>query len=547
MKMLLTNFLFSPALGTMVMTGGECSKYFIMGPSGYKDVMAHKDPDDPSMLGESGQPADDTSWVANKDPPYPDASPKYGCTPDAAHGISCGLTETANYLAVETCATMRFSFPATSSSTVWQMTNNDTFQACDFTGATEITAGGDMTTGDKYIDFPIDNDMLDSVLFFASEVGCDQGQKIAIAVVETIGSSYNEGYADGQNSMRIQHCDCDHKKNPEGGTEAYHMGYVAGCKAEMPDDLSCCNADTECRTSSRSSSYYGPSGCKKTHLSDPYKNGGSCIRKSDQKYMIEVAKEVYTKCTDAANKADCDDWKKGYTCPWFRTYNMGAWVFNTDIDGTDTCPTGDDVTGHFDPRYPAVPAIVTAASGCKKCLGSSSTYHGRCRGFCSKMLQRPAAAPDSKFETKACTSTTSYYCRDTTTGRGCKDTSTACEQKSWIGEGCDADKTIYTPHCDMWFMAEHCKDLSEGNITETIITDYASDPDAQLMIRADISKERCDSSKLINAYNKYSGDTKKWDDWLDSFEPTDAPKDAADESFTPTAAVGMMLALLAWK
>ena len=120
---------------------------------------------------------------------------------------------------------MRFSFPATSSSTVWQMTNNDTFQACDFTGATEITAGGEFANGDKYIDFPVDDAAMDTELYFASKVGCADGQKIAITVVETAGNSYAEGLNDGKHTIRIQHCDCDHKLNPEGGTEAYHMGF----------------------------------------------------------------------------------------------------------------------------------------------------------------------------------------------------------------------------------------------------------------------------------------------------------------------------------
>jgi hypothetical protein len=120
-----------------------------------------------------------------------------------------------------------------------------------------------------------------------------------------------------------------------------------------------------------------------------------------------------------------------------------------------------------------------------------------------------------------------------------------CEDKTWIGEKCDGADTIYTPHCDMWFMVNHCKVLTEANLTEFIKTAYASDEDAQYLIEMDITEESCRSSRYINAYNQYSGATKKWDDWLAGV--TDDADDAADESFTSTAAVGLMLAALAWK
>jgi hypothetical protein len=542
MVMLLVYYLLPSARGqTVVLTGGECTEYHIMGPSGYKDIMAHNDPNDPSMLGKSGQPADDTTWIANKATPYPDARMKQ-CTPSSTSGITCdSVMETNTFMAIETCSTMRFSFDASTQSTVWQMTNNDTFQACDFTGATQITAGGNLINGNPYIDFPVDEDKLDTELYFASQIGCTEGQKIAIFVVAHGGNSYEEGFNDGKQTIRIQHCDCDHKLNPEIGTEAYHAGFVAGCKSEMPDDLSCCNDDTECV--SGSSSYYGPSGCKKTHLSKPYENGGSCTRKSDQKYMIEVAKEVHTKCA-GGNDAECDSWLLGYTCPWYRTYNGGAWVFNTDLDGTDQCHGPGECTGDKDPKYPAVPNVCTAAAGCQECYQIDSVYHGRCSGFCSKMLQS-----DEKYEKVECTSSyPKYYCKDKTTGDRCASDNPLedCDEFKWIGETCDGSDSIYTPNCDMWFMVNHCKDFAaEGNFTETIMTTYASDADAQFMIRRDVTTETCRASRYVNAYTQYSSDTKKWDEWLDPTATTAEPIE--DESFTTTAAVGLMLALLAWK
>jgi hypothetical protein len=101
----------------------------------------------------------------------------------------------------------------------------------------------------------------------------------------------------------------------------------------------------------------------------------------------------------------------------------------------------------------------------------------------------------------------------------------------------------------MWFMATHCKEFTEGNLTDKIITSYASDEDAQMMIGRDVTEETCRSSRYVGAYSMYSGDTKKWDAWLDgsadSAETTVEPVE--DESFTTAAAVGLMLAVLALK
>ena len=94
-------------------------------------------------------------------------------------------------------------------------------------------------------------------------------------------------------------------------------------------------------------------------------------------------------------------------------------------------------------------------------------------------------------------------------------------------------------------MVNHCKVLREGNLTEYIQTDYASDEDAQYLIDRDVTEQSCRASRYITAYNQYSGDTKKWDDWLAG--PTAAPIVDDPSSFASTAAVGLMLAVLAWK
>jgi len=507
MKLLLAS-LISPALATpVVITGSECSEYFVVGVNGYKDVMAHNDPDDPSDMGKYGQKADDTLWTANPNlTTYADASAKvcrtrYGpCEFKATDPIEM----THSYMTVQTCATIRFSFASDSGSTVWKMPDLAAFEGCVFTNAEQIVTGGDLTTGHKFIEFPIDNDDVDKQFYFASQTGCTEGQKVAVTVIETMKESYEDGLKDGKKTARIQHCDCDHSVNPDAaGSEAYHMGFVEGCKSEMPDDLSCCPGnDVEC-----GSNRYGP-GCANVKYSNPYKNGGMCYRKSMEKYFIGVAKEVYTKCTDAANKAECDDWKLGYNCPWYRTYNMGGWVFNTDKDGLSTCAAKGECTGDPDPAYPHVPSVCSTSYGCQECAPIIPRYHGRCNGHCAKTLDIP------------------------------------------VNYQCDGANTTYTPHCDMWYMVSHCSNLgSDGTLPESYTAGWASDADAKSMIERDISADKCSMERYIHAYNTYSGDTKKWDDWLAGVGTTAAPTEdpKADDSFTVPAAIGLMLAVLAWK
>jgi hypothetical protein len=492
MTMLLV--LLSPALATpVVVTGAECDNHYVVGVNGYKDVMAHQDPDDPGTMGKWGLKADDTLWTANPATPYADGSAKE-CR---GHHGPCEwkdtdpLTMTNKYMAVTTCAVLRFGMNESSpSDTVYLMKNLDTFTACDFADAVQINDGGTLKTGEKFIEFPFDHDSIDKQYFFASQNNCNAGQKVAVTVVETLGKSYESGLKEGKQTARIQHCDCDHSINSDmDGSEAFHKGFVEGCKSEMPEDLSCCpGSDVKKRTNVK--------------YSKPYLNGGSCIRKSDQKYYMEVAKELSEKCTNPANKAECDEYLKGYTCPWYRVYNMGGWVFNTDIDGTDQCAGPGECTGIHDTKYHAVKALCTTSSGCQVCNKITTRYHGRCDGgwrySCASMFDEP---------------------------------------QNW---GCDGANSTYTPHCDMWFMAKHCEAFETG----TPLT--PADDKANATILKDIGEEQCGNSRYVNAYQTYTGDATKWDAWLESFDAKSSST-SDDVSLTAPVSIGLMLAALAWK
>jgi len=329
MAMLLVCSLFASAFAETVDTGTDtCSEanghpetggFYITGVGGYSDEMAHNDADDPSTYGDKGQKADDTLWTKNPVKPYPDGLPK-ACTPSMWGDCSTFL-EQYSFLAPHTCSLMRFSYPADSGSTVWKMKDNATFQACDFTDAEQITEGGTLPSGAKHVDYPFDYDSFEKKYYFASKEGCTEGQKVAIMPFSEYTSTYDMCYSMGLTSSRIQHCDCDHQIRGTTLNEICHTGFVEGCMTQMPDDTSCCPGDDV------------------EGQGMGYKNGGNCIRKNLKDDIMASAKDIYDKCTDAANKAECDGYKKG-DCPW---ESVGGWgspkIMNTlddEIDGANT-------------------------------------------------------------------------------------------------------------------------------------------------------------------------------------------------------------------
>jgi hypothetical protein len=293
----------------------ETGGYYIVG-FGYKDIKASEDPNDPSSY--VMQKADDYTWKipGEDDTPYPDAQPKlctsrYGCASDY------------NVMAHHTCSILRFAWAADVDSSVWKMKDNATFQACDFTGATKIDELDDtLPGGEKYAEFPFEQDSINEIHYFASKIGCTDGQKVAVLITTDYADTYDACYGMGTETSRIQHCDCDHSLNTYTMAEVCGAGLHDGCMSEMPDDLSCC-----------------PDPQDVTYASQAYTNGGNCIAKSQMKGMIEGAKVTYEMCekTDA-NKAECDAFLTG-DCPWWRVYSHGGWTYNTLTDGDDGhCP-----------------------------------------------------------------------------------------------------------------------------------------------------------------------------------------------------------------
>ena len=78
----------------------------------------------------------------------------------------------------------------------------------------------------------------------------------------------------GAGSSRIQHCDCDHHLKGTTLINPCHAGFVAGCTADMPADLSCCPGSDASYDS----------------VSRAYVNGGQCIPKVRSETRSETSR-----------------------------------------------------------------------------------------------------------------------------------------------------------------------------------------------------------------------------------------------------------------
>merc|ERR1719321_229758 len=242
--------------------------------------MAHKDGNDPSTYGDHGQKADDYRWSTTIE--YPDALPK-SCTV-SRYSRCTSPTELYSLMGAHTCSILRFSYASGSGSTVYKMASNESFQACDFTGAEQIQEMDDkLPGGENYVEYPFEQDSIDKIHYFASKIGCEDGQKVAVFIMADYSDTYDACYSMGTETSRIQHCDCDHQLNTYSMAEVCATGFIDGCRSNMADDLSCCP---------------DPKKAKYDRMTG-YTDGGNCIAKSNElKYMVD-AQATYNKCKES--------------------------------------------------------------------------------------------------------------------------------------------------------------------------------------------------------------------------------------------------------
>ena len=236
--------------------------------------------------GVDGRRADKTEW--SNGTYYPHGEMKL-CT-----GMFCSEADrtvgSAQHVLAATCAKLRFTYTAGSGSTVYEMPTKAAFEACNFTGATLKCAANAGSPCDVHYEA---NDE-QKVYYYASKNACTTGQKVAVNLGDHFSDNYAQCLGMGAGSSRIQHCDCDHHIRPTTTIEPCLSGFLAGCKADMPDDLSCCpGADAS--------------------YSMGYVNGGQCIPKSKLEGFKDVAEQVYnmTHC----NQTQVDEHAAMEVCP----------------------------------------------------------------------------------------------------------------------------------------------------------------------------------------------------------------------------------------
>jgi hypothetical protein len=395
------------------------------------------------------------------------------------------------------------------------MPNNDTFQACDFSTATQLTDGGTLPSGASFIDYVFEENSLNNAFYFASQNGCEDGQKIAVKVVGLYATSYDEGKIAGANSYRIQHCDCDHAVYAHSNNEAAHAGFVDGCKSEMPEDLSCCPG-TDVSAS-------------RAGYNVKYTQGGNCMRKSDQPGMLATVRELYKFCSIVENKATCDRYKSG-DCPYWRVYKTGVYAYNSLMDGVEGCDCTPDADGN-QPAYCTPDAVSHGPTaiqnpGATGYMGMASYYQ------CSDCYQDPGCLdtnPDSA----------------TTGGHGRNEAGEECKpgflrynglnnRMPDIPEnhGCDGADSAFDVKCDWWYVWSNCKDLEDGKTLTDI--DEVKRPHWASEITAD----ECDHGKgaqWVAAMKMYLASPEYDVDFPATSAPTPAPTTAAPTPL-PTAA-----------
>lgn len=238
-----------------------------------------------------GLRADKIEWVAGKY--YPHAEMKL-CTGPYCTEASRTVGE-AQYVYAHTCAKLRFSYAADSGSTVYLMKNKTTFDMCDFDDGATLVGAADK--GMPHYDYKIESDHEKTEYYFASKTNCSDGHKVAVTVSDDYTANYEQCEGMGGGSSRIQHCDCDHHLRGTTLINPCHAGFVAGCTADMPADLSCCPGSDASYDS----------------VSRAYVNGGQCIPKSKLSVFQDRAKAVYKLMT--CNKTEFDEMVAMDECP----------------------------------------------------------------------------------------------------------------------------------------------------------------------------------------------------------------------------------------
>jgi len=187
---------------------------------------------------------------------------------------------------------LRFSYAATSGSTVYEMPDLHSFINCDFTKA---YLWGAADKGTPHFDYVIKDDHSKKVYYFASKNHCAHGQKVAVEVVDDYANNALQCKNMGAGSSRIQHCDCNHQLKGSTLIDPCHTAFANACLADTPSDTSCCPA--------AGASYAG----------GKYVKGGTCVPKSKKQSMQQMYLDTMALCK--ANATKCAEFEAMAACP----------------------------------------------------------------------------------------------------------------------------------------------------------------------------------------------------------------------------------------
>jgi len=227
---------------------------------------------------ETGKRADNGTWAANTY--YPHGEMKL-CT-----GMFCSEESrtkgSPQYVVAHTCARLRFTYKSDSGSTVYELPSQAALDACDFS---EGVLRGAANAGDPEFDVLIDVTHDKKIYYYASLIGCQSGQKVAVQVVDDYDNNFAVCKGMGVGSSRIKHCDCNHQLKQSTLVDPCHTAFVYGCLSDMPNDLSCCPDPEKVTYDSASRKYVHSEGG----------STGSCISKSklaEAMSLVPVLKDL---------------------------------------------------------------------------------------------------------------------------------------------------------------------------------------------------------------------------------------------------------------
>jgi len=216
----------------------ENDGYFFKGVSGLTDEV---NPDS-----NHGHRLPNATWVPGAYYPYGekkicDAAMDPFCRPPCSEEPGC-----SQFVTSHTCSILQFCPPEgdTEGKKVYKMPDFEATEGCDFTNAQELgrTLEVGSETGCFEYAFEDDHELTD--YYFSSQEGCNEGQKIAVQIVDFTETA-DQCSQMGLTTSRIRNCDCRLEKKGSTLSEPCRSAFSDSCMAVMNEgEGDCCDTGT---------------------------------------------------------------------------------------------------------------------------------------------------------------------------------------------------------------------------------------------------------------------------------------------------------------